>query len=180
MEKEKDVNKFTTMLIAKFMIRLVKAIIAVFLLSYIIGMSWYIFTEMEMHSGNQKDMDHFMKENKDLCNESSVEESFIKDFELYNKSVAQNTIIMVYYSITTISTVGFGDYYPVNNFERLIIIFIMIFGVSIYGLFLGIFQEMLQRFKMFEEDPEDLDELHKFFKVIEKFNLNHRMKQANI
>ena len=40
-----------------------------------------------------------------------------------------NFIIFTYFSVTTLTTVGFGDYYPVTNIERLIGIFILLAGV---------------------------------------------------
>jgi hypothetical protein len=45
------------------------------------------------------------------------------------------------------STVGFGDYYPVSNVERVIQSGILVFGVSIFSYFMGTFIELLDKFK---------------------------------
>ena len=39
----------------------------------------------------------------------------------------------MYYALTTLSTVGFGDIYPVTDAERLICGFVMISGVSMFS-----------------------------------------------
>ena len=49
------------------------------------------------------------------------------------KRVGVNT----YFALTTLSTIGFGDYYPVANYERLAGAFMMIFGVAIFSIFMG-------------------------------------------
>jgi len=40
-------------------------------------------------------------------------------------------ITFLYFSFTTLSTVGFGDYHPRTNIERLLGAFILIVGVTI-------------------------------------------------
>ena len=45
----------------------------------------------------------------------------------------------IYYSFTTLSTVGFGDIYPKSDDERLGTIVILVGGVSIFSIFLGDF-----------------------------------------
>ena len=42
--------------------------------------------------------------------------------------------IVVYYSFTTLSTVGFGDYNPKSNFERLIMIVVFVVGVALFSI----------------------------------------------
>ena len=44
-------------------------------------------------------------------------------------SHGKQILIMIYYSFTTFSTVGLGDYHPRSNFERLLIAPGMFFGV---------------------------------------------------
>jgi hypothetical protein len=47
------------------------------------------------------------------------------------------TIAMTYYSFTTMSTVGFGDFYPVSTYEQLTGAFVLLFGVSIFSYIMG-------------------------------------------
>jgi hypothetical protein len=48
-------------------------------------------------------------------------------------------VAAVYYSFTTLSTVGFGDYNPKSDGERLMIAFILPFGISIFSFMMGNF-----------------------------------------
>ena len=39
---------------------------------------------------------------------------------------------MMYFSFTTMSTVGFGDFHPENEYEMIAILLILIFGNAIF------------------------------------------------
>ena len=55
-------------------------------------------------------------------------------------------IIVVYYAFTSLSTVGFGDYHPRSNEERLFCSMILLFGVAIFSYMMGIFIEILNNY----------------------------------
>jgi len=40
---------------------------------------------------------------------------------------------MTYFAFTSLSTVGFGDYYPKNSFERIVCAFIIFGGNMLFG-----------------------------------------------
>ena len=40
-----------------------------------------------------------------------------------------------YFAFTTLSTVGFGDYYPVSDIERFCGAFVLLFGVATFSYF---------------------------------------------
>ena len=42
-------------------------------------------------------------------------------------------VITTYYALTTLSVVGFGDWVPVNNGERVFCVFILLLGVNIFS-----------------------------------------------
>ena len=79
-------------------------------------------------------------------------------------------VILKYFSFTTLSTVGFGDFYPFSDAERLLIAFGMLGGVAIFSSILGNFIEMLDTVKSFSADYQDFDRLNKFFGAINHFN----------
>ena len=43
----------------------------------------------------------------------------------------------VYFTFTTLSTVGFGDYHPRSDIERIVGAVILFFGVAIFSIFMG-------------------------------------------
>jgi hypothetical protein len=57
-----------------------------------------------------------------------------------------------YFSFTTFSTVGFGDYHPKSDFERIICTFALLFGVAIFSYVMGNFTDMLNKIKRFNMD----------------------------
>jgi voltage-gated potassium channel len=51
----------------------------------------------------------------------------------------------LWWAVVTITTVGYGDYYPVTTVGRMIAVFIMFSGIGILLLLIGRFQRSLQR-----------------------------------
>ena len=83
------------------------------------------------------------------------------------------SIAMTYFLFTTLSTVGFGDYYPVGNIERSVMIPIFLFGVMIFSYIMGNFAEILQVIMEIDSDLEEGEQLEKFFGTLKYFNKNH-------
>ena len=69
---------------------------------------------------------------------------------------------MLYYSFTSLTTVGFGDIYPTNDSERLVIAFLLLFGVAIFSYVMGNFLQILSEFNALVEDIDGAEELNKF------------------
>lgn len=59
------------------------------------------------------------------------------------KTHAQQAIVCLYFAFTSLSTVGLGDYVPKNDYERLIVVIILLFGVSIYTYLMNKFIEII-------------------------------------
>ena len=55
----------------------------------------------------------------------------------------ERAIAITYYALTTLSTVGFGDYHPKNSYERLFCAFIMVSGNAIFGYIISLFKQMI-------------------------------------
>lgn len=88
------------------------------------------------------------------------------------KTPLEKGIIVTYFAFTTLSTVGFGDYYPYSEAERLIGGFLLLFGVAIFSLFMGTFIEMIDKYKLVNAELEHGDELARFFGLMKHFNGN--------
>jgi hypothetical protein len=76
-----------------------------------------------------------------------------------------------------LSTVGFGDYYPTNSFERLICALIIMFGNGIFGLIIGMFNDMIAELKEFQSEIEDSDNLNAFFSLMTKLNNSYPLNE---
>ncbi len=73
----------------------------------------------------------------------------------------------LWYTIVTISTVGYGDRYPVTNEGRVIGSLIIVVGVAIFGTFTGYLANLFltprkeaARPPSSADEPVDVDELH--------------------
>ena len=55
------------------------------------------------------------------------------------------TLIITYFAFTSLSTVGFGDFNPRSDYERVLIAIILLFGVAIFSYVMGNFLEILNK-----------------------------------
>lgn len=78
----------------------------------------------------------------------------------------KRVLINTYFSMTSLSTVGFGDYYPVSDMERLFCAFVLLFGVALFSLFMGQLLEMIDKIKGLDNDFSEEDQLEKFFLLL--------------
>jgi len=54
---------------------------------------------------------------------------YYKDnWNIFEKDLKDSIIVNTYFALTTLSTVGFGDYYPVANTERVVGALLLYFG----------------------------------------------------
>lgn len=82
-------------------------------------------------------------------------------------------IVLVYFSFTSLTTVGFGDYHPKSTVERFIIAMAILFGVMIFSFFMGNFINILEAHEKFSEVGGEGILLYRFFGVLKKFNDNN-------
>lgn len=61
----------------------------------------------------------------------------ILSFETAPKSNIKTAGDAIWWTFTTVTTVGYGDYYPVTPEGRIIGVFLMIMGVGLFGTFTG-------------------------------------------
>jgi len=52
----------------------------------------------------------------------------------------------MYFSFTSLTTVGLGDIAPKSNIEKLVIAFLLLTGVLLFSYIIGEYTEMLMKF----------------------------------
>jgi hypothetical protein len=75
----------------------------------------------------------------EIYNPSDQHDDWITVWALDEKSHGEHVTISLYYALTTLTTVGFGDFYPTTSLERLVMIVIFVGGVSVFSVFQGSF-----------------------------------------
>ena len=78
-------------------------------------------------------------------------------------------VIVWYYSLTTLSTIGYGDFSPVSTTEKLIVAIILMFAVAIFSIIMGNFLEILMARNNLESSGNHKD-LSKWIALLTKFN----------
>ena len=130
-------------------------------------------TDVYVTCRERNHMEHKMTETMDL---QDVQDDFVYHFNVVRKTNGEIALIMTYFMFTSLSTVGFGDYHPVNNYERLMCAIIILFGNAIFGYIIGMFNDMIQEMKQFNMEMEDAENLNSFFTLIQKLNNGKQMK----
>ena len=101
-------------------------------------------------------------------------------FGVEEKPAVDRAIIMTYYAFTSLSTVGFGDLNPRSDPERIVISFVLLFGVAIFSYIMGNFITIIQSIQTFNSSFDDGDNLSKFFGMLVQFNkgksIDHKFK----
>jgi hypothetical protein len=72
--------------------------------------------------------------------------TFVSNYDFNEKDDVTRYITMIYYTFTTLATVGFGDYHPKADEEKILACFVFLSGVSVISYLMGIFGEILRKF----------------------------------
>ena len=78
----------------------------------------------------------------------------------------EKVIISCYWALTTLSTVGYGDYYPISNTERIFAIVVMLGGVAFFSYIMGNFIEILTNYDKKMGLVDKSQDLHQWFVLL--------------
>jgi hypothetical protein len=79
-------------------------------------------------------------------------------------------LISIYFAFTSLSTVGFGDYYPVSSLERIVCAFVLLIGVAMFSYILGELIQGVTRINRLNKPFGKEEDLDRFFKILYYFN----------
>jgi hypothetical protein len=129
----------------------VLAIQAIFI-TYFLGCTWWIIS--------------------DRLNSVERSRTFIKTFELAESPSYWQCLVSCYFCLTTLSTVGYGDYYPISNVERIFCIFLMIGGVVFFSFIMNNFIEIISIYDAKIGTVDRSLDLHNWMSLLTKFTNN--------
>ena len=104
--------------------------------------------------------------------DSEDEFTFYNVYEMEDNSKSLNLSIVVYFMFTTLSTVGFGDYNPKSEIERVIMTFILLVGVACFSFIMSQFIEILLAFQKVTAANEDSEMMARWLLLLKNFNNN--------
>ena len=136
--------------------KILESYLELILLSFSIGVVWYVVHQ--------------------------IEDLIWPDLDLEIKTMFQNfegvegndrTIMITYFITTTLATVGFGDFAPKSNQERIVGILVMLGGVATFSFIFSKATSSLDRISKYLDPFEDSrKQLLLFFAVLRRFNGN--------
>ena len=98
-------------------------------------------------------MDHNAKDgNSDL-------KAFFIEHDMDKNDESRNVIILTYYSLTTLSSVGFGDYAPVSRWEYLGCTFLFLIVIFVWPLVINGLMASFEKLRDTLRDFKPEDEL---------------------
>lgn len=86
--------------------------------------------------------------------------------------------MQMYFMMTSLSTVGFGDYYPINNLERLFGSIILLSGVTVFSYIMMKLADMIVNFNELTGDSSNDSEIESFLLLLRKFNEGFPLKAS--
>ena len=155
-----DNNMILLQIKIMYIFRVLRLIIIILILSYFLGTLWLLISKM-------------LTKNKD----DPTEMTFYNQYGMKEKTNFTQLTIVVYFAFTTLSTVGFGDYHPKGEIERIITTFILLCGVACFSYIMGQFIEILMNFQQVTADNEDSENLSKWLGLLAHFNKNRPLSK---
>lgn len=120
-------------------------IVTIFAISYFLGIFWLIFV---------RDIEDWQNISIFDVYQGYVTFYTYPDYSFVTYTSEENYAMLVkmwYYAITTLSTIGFGDFSPKSVYEKILGAFILMFGVVVFSIIMNNLIEILNNFKQMEE-----------------------------
>ena len=129
-------------------IKIIKQVILTIILTYVLGCTWYFISS--------------------LLNPSDTPETFITYYHLNEETVPDKLVTCLYYILTTLSTVGYGDFVPISILEKILGSIIMFCGVTFFSIMMNGFIGIVLSIKG-ESGDENEKDLDKWFLLMKRF-----------
>lgn len=175
-EINRDLTLISYRLYVLNIFKIVRLFLHLMFIVYFVGQYWFVFVQI----GSYGDSIQFTETHDQDGSNNKYSELFTfknsysflnyDDWDFTEFEGGEQTIVSMYYALTSLSTVGFGDYYPVTDFERIGCSILLLSGVLLMSYVLSELRFMISNFMMFNGNIEFNDELEDFFILLTKFN----------
>jgi len=107
---------------------------------------------------------------KDCNPNTEFSHTFIGKYNLHELSNYEIIIRCMYFILTTVTTIGYGDFIPISQNERAFIMFIELIGVAFFSYILGNFIDMISAYDKKMSDTDKNLELNVWLNFLARFN----------
>jgi hypothetical protein len=170
-DQTQDHNSIGAILVLGNCLRTLKLIVIIIQISFFVGVFFLIFCQLQqeaIEASAAKDGELASSESWASATENRL--TFLDAFDFEHRDNMFQLLTVFYFSFTSLTTVGFGDFHPKSDAERVVTIFVLVFGVAIFSYIMGIFIEILVTMNEFNQEIDEGDLLTKFFGLIQRFN----------
>ena len=123
------------------MLKTFKLIVIITNISFLTGVFWLMLCEFNHDFIFDIDPKYDLKGEHPASDQLDL---FIPYFGIIEMEHKESLIIAMYFAFTSLSTVGFGDYHPRGDIERVFGAFMLLFGVAIFSYILSIFRDIIE------------------------------------
>jgi len=92
------------------------------------------------------------------------------EFGLDKKGTTDQLITSLYFSLTMLSTVGYGDIYPISDLEMMMAVLCMMVGVGVFSVVMNQFSQLHEHYQIQMGDPDKRDDLDYWILCLQRFS----------
>jgi hypothetical protein len=170
---EKDDIKNAWKLYSGFVFKLAELVNSLCFTCYQFGMLWMCFCYgIEDFSNDTNYLDNIESYPNEFLTFSGFRNGLI-----IRKTPAEQGLIAVYYAFTTLTTVGFGDFYPAkgNAPEEAAVAIMLLVGLLIFSYVNNSIQVLMVSIEKISEEYNESELLQSFFGTLKRFNKDKNM-----
>ena len=147
-ENDSSQDKIMLQYMIIYVFKIFRLFLTAIIITYLCGCIWYFIVVEFKEEGVQDEHGDYI-----------VEPSFYyaNNLDRANRTIEEKLVISWYYSMTTLTTVGYGDYYPISNIEIIVAVVYMLCGVVFFSYIMSSVIEIINnnQKKMSLEDKSE-------------------------
>jgi len=155
-------DRIVAQYILMYSYKIFRLIVIAIIITYFVGCFWYLMSHQ--------------------LNDPDDPNTFIKSFGLdaEGRTDYDRLVISCYFALTTLSTVGYGDYYPVSKIEMIFGMLVMLCGVAFFSYIMGSFIEIISNYDKKMGAVDKGAELHNWMTLLTRFTNNKPLPKSLI
>jgi hypothetical protein len=95
--------------------------------------------------------------------------TFVQAHGVMELDYMERLVKVCYFQLTTLSTVGYGDLYPISQTEQIVTLIIMMGGVGFFSFIMGKFMEIINNYQIKMGVEDKTKELMLWLTELQKF-----------